>query len=153
MHHPELEKEPNFNFHSDLTIDSHLDTIINEIAKNNSIEGKYIGFGFKISKQYLRGELLYKKATVQQLIELTNHKNPAVRIYAFEALAKNKYLNYKDILDDHKNDKSVIRFQEGCVSWNATVKELLYGISKRELNHVDSTYLTCDEIRNPYKNN
>ena len=103
------------------TISINLDTlpdikkIVDYIAEGNSVESSHIGYGGIPSDQYAKYEQLKKVSTVKQLTALTDHKNSAVRCYAFQALASKKADNVFTVLLKHLHDTSSVYTQSGCV--------------------------------------
>lgn len=92
-----------------------LKKIVDEIEKGNRVESSHIGYGGSPSDQYAKYEQLKKTATVEQLTSLTNHKNSAVRCYAFQALASKKADNVFTVLLKHLHDTSTVVTQSGCI--------------------------------------
>jgi hypothetical protein len=92
-----------------------LKKIVNSIEKGNGVESSHLGKGGIPSKQWAKYEKLKKVATNDQLIALTDHKNPAVRCYAFQALASKRSDKIFPILLKHLNDTSRVSIQRTCV--------------------------------------
>ncbi len=92
-----------------------LKKIVDGIEKGNSVESSHIGEGGSPSDQYAKYEQLKKIATVEQLTALTDHKNSAVRCYAFQALAAKKADNVFTVLLKHLHDTSSVETQSGCI--------------------------------------
>ena len=94
-----------------------LKKIVNGIEKGNRVESSHIGYAGSPSNQYKKYEQLKKIATVEQLTALTDHKNPAVRCYAFQALASKNADNVFAVLLKHLHDTSSVETQSGCIVW------------------------------------
>jgi len=92
-----------------------LEKIVDGIEKGNSVERSHISIEGRLSAQYEKYELLKKVATVEHLTALTDHKNSAVRCYAFQALASKKADNVFAILLKHLQDTSSVVTQSGCI--------------------------------------
>ena len=99
-----------------------LKKIVNSIEKGNRVESSHIGYAGSPSSQWKRYEQLKKIATSDQLVALTEHKNPAVRCYAFQALAASHSDKTFEVLLKHLNDTTVVETQFGCI-----VTEILTG--------------------------
>lgn len=91
-----------------------LKKIVDGLEKGNRVESSHIGEGGSPSKQWDKYEQLKKVATIDQLVALTDHKNSAVRCYAFQALAAKRSDKVFSILLKHLNDTSVVHTQSGC---------------------------------------
>ena len=89
--------------------------IVDGVEKGNRVESSHIGYSGSPSNQYKKYEQLKKIATVEQLTALTDHKNSAVRCYAFQALASKKADNVFAVLLKHLHDTSSVVTQRGCI--------------------------------------
>jgi hypothetical protein len=104
---------------------------------------------------------LKKVASTEQLIGLTNHKNPAVRCYAFKALSKNHSDIVFQVLLNHLNDTLNVHVVNGCIGKNQKVSEFfietvsnktetdMYKLDKTERKTLDSI---LNSKSNPIKN-
>ena len=114
---------PILNFGQDFKLDYKPKKIRKEIRKiarkigiGEEIHSKSVGFGGERTSRYDRFELLAKKATMEELVELMGHPKPAVRGYAFWGLAKKHYKNLEDIFVKHANDEEYVLLVEGCMA-------------------------------------
>lgn len=82
---------------------------------------------FDENHQYNRFLKLHQLASDDELVELTNHDSPAVRGYAFWALAKNHYPDLKNIFVDHLEDTDAVVQRNGCM----VVKESVISFMKQ----------------------
>lgn len=96
-----------------------------KIGKFNEIHSEAIGVGGERTKQYDRFEKLVEKATIDELIELTEHPKPAVRGYAFWGLAKKYYDNLEEIFVSHANDEEEVFQMQGCFGGEIAVIEFM----------------------------
>ncbi len=92
-----------------------LKKIVDGLEKGNRVEGSHIGEGGSPSKQWEKYEQLKKVATIDQLVALTDHKNSAVRCYAFQALATKRSDKVFSVLLKHLNDTSRVSTLSGCI--------------------------------------
>lgn len=131
-----------------------LNEIVNAIAKGNSVESSHFG------KQWKRYEQLKKLATDAELVTLTDHKNPAVRCYAFRALAAKQSDQTFKVLVKHLNDASVVSTQSGCIVMDQFVGDYfiyvvnpdyaedgVYKLHTKEREILDSILLNDKSIR------
>lgn len=91
-----------------------LDKIVLSIENGASL-------GFDQNDQFARFSQLNKIAKLEELIELTDHKSPAVRGYSFWALAKRNYSGLEDIFLNHINDTESVLQKNGCMIGKETV--------------------------------
>ena len=91
-----------------------LKQIVDGIEIGNRVESSHVNYEGRPSDQYKKYEQLKKVATVEQLTALTDHKNSAVRCYAFQALASKKADNVFAVLLKHLHDTSSVETQSGC---------------------------------------
>ena len=103
-----------------------LSKTIKEIAHYNVYETTCnVGYAGGASSQYQRFNLLTSLATTQQLIMLaTNHKNPVVRLYAFQALKKKNIDIPASLADKFKSDQDEVISLQGCLAENTRVNLL-----------------------------
>ena len=90
--------------------------IARKIAKYETIDRGPVGFSAELTKQFDRFIYLMNNATEDELVMLTDHKNPKVRAYSFEILVAKGYKNIRQIINNHINDISLIKIREGCMS-------------------------------------
>jgi hypothetical protein len=126
--------------------------IINEIQSINILMSGSIGYAGKRPKQYDNFTRLKGTATIDELINLTNHPNPTVRCYAFWALAYNPKINLFPIILDHINDDEMVETQFGCIGGDEPVGDFFISVvtpNQIDLNpnKLDSTQIsTLDSI-------
>lgn len=89
--------------------------IITDIAKINMLMSSAVGEAGVRPKQYDNFIKLYKKASTDELKELTNHSNPTVRCYSFWALSYDHSIELYPIVIDHINDDELVNTQFGCI--------------------------------------
>jgi len=77
--------------------------------------------GFDENHQYNRFLKLQELASNDELVKLTDHLSPAVRGYAFWALAKNHYPDLKSIFIKHLDDQVAVIQRNGCMVGNESV--------------------------------
>lgn len=134
--------------------------IVDAIEKGSTVESSHIGEGGVPSKQWEKYEQLKKVANADQLIPLTNHKSPAVRCYAFQALAAKSSGKVFNVLLAHLTDTSKVKTQSGCILSNEFVGDYfievvtprriendIYKLTSKERAVLDSILLNDKSIR------
>jgi hypothetical protein len=72
------------------------------------VDGDCIGFAGCVQTDLYKLFLkMQEKFNTEELVHLTNHKSTTVRVYAFWALCKMKYPEFRTILNKHLNDKTM----------------------------------------------
>ena len=100
--------------------------IVNEIATTNRYDESYtIGIGGIISTQYQLFQQLAQLATPQQLVDLINHTNAVVRLYAYQALRRKEVNIHDRILNQFAKDKTLIMAMQGCIMYQQPVSTLI----------------------------
>ena len=98
----------------DSEISNEISSIVKQISKENMVTGSTVGFPGTQPKQWDRFVRLQKKATDKELILLTEHKNEAVRCYAFQALVMRNNGKCFEILKAHLTDNKYVKTFFGC---------------------------------------
>ena len=78
--------------------------LIAEMAIENRVDGAITGIAGTRSRQYERFEWLKNNAEEEDLISLTDHVSPVVRVYAFYALYEKRSMALTEIYRKHIND-------------------------------------------------
>ena len=87
--------------------------IAKDIAKENEVHNAAISVAGEKTLQYRRFEALVKKANFNELLELVEHPNPAVRVYAFWGLAKREFEKLEAVLMAHAADEQLVYHIQG----------------------------------------
>ncbi len=85
---------------------------------------------------------LQKKATKDELIELTNHPNGVVRCYVFWALSYDTSANLFPIVLNHISDTTFVNTQFGCIRSKEKVGDFFINVVTPEYIDVNSQKLT-----------
>ena len=93
-----------------MTLRPSVKRLANKLAKHNVYE-TYIPSSHQAPKQIRYFERLKTLATDHELIQLTQHKNGVVRVYAFDALEDRNYSGLYDIIIQHIEDHQVIKWR------------------------------------------
>lgn len=100
--------------------------LVQKIAEVNEVQDAHIGYAGSPSEQYERFELLKSKATIKELVDLTNHKNKVVACYASWGLVDKQYGHLDDLLNNFiENDHNVSTFS-GCLKGSDPISSKLY---------------------------
>lgn len=107
--------------------------IVKAIAEENEIHGTAVGYGGVKTPQYRRFEGLYTKAGLEELIELVEHPNPAVRAYVFWGLAKRQYEKLEAIILAHAADEQFVYQIDGCIGGEIPVIDFMCWVVTPEM--------------------
>ena len=111
--------------------------IVIALAKGNTYDETFTtGFAGSISKQFRLFEKLVLAATEQQLRDLTEHSNPVVRLYAYQALKRKNLIIPARILERFVNDSATITVIRGCILQKQQVR---YGIRHKLISPYSKT--------------
>jgi hypothetical protein len=111
--------------------------IVAQIEAGNRVESSHIGIAGSPSSQWDLYKQLKNSATTEQLIDLTDHRNGAVKCYAFHALASKRSDKLFPVLLKHLYDTSTIETQSGCIVMTELVGDYF-------LNVVTPNYIDLD---------
>lgn len=95
------------------------------MAKENEVHNAAVGVAGEKTLQYRRFEGLVKKATLNELLELAEHPNPAVRVYAFWGLAKREFEKLETVLMAHAADEQLVYHIQGCLGGDIKVIDFM----------------------------
>lgn len=127
--------------------------LVDSIAAQNEVMGSAVGFAGIRPRQYDHFMRLKEKASEQELLDLTGHPNPAVRSYAFWALAGKTPDSLFPVIADHLNDTARVETMFGCFTEQimvgdffiavatGNIEESLHKLSKKEQLMLDSLLL------------
>ena len=99
--------------------------IAKEMAKENEVHNAAVGVAGEKTLQYRRFEVLVKNATLNELLELGEHPNPAVRVYAFWGLAKREFEKLEAVLMAHAADEQLVYHIQGCLGGDTKVIDFM----------------------------
>ena len=102
-----------------------LDSLVSTFSNSVTVSGYSKGIAGIISEEYLAYNELFKVASNEQLIALTDHSNGIVKCYAFLALAQKDKRLAKDIAIKHEEDNQQIEVLKGCKSSIETVAKFM----------------------------
>ena len=128
-----------------------LNNLVFNISTLSSIEGDNIGVDGRKSTQPDYSHQLAMWADTNQLVKLTNHEKPIVRVLAFGALLEKKYTRIKDIFISHLSDEATCNFYSGCMIDPVPVNIIYYQVVSSWLTLKENQYYKKLLI-NEYKN-
>ncbi|MEL7252514.1 MAG: hypothetical protein AAFO03_29160, partial [Bacteroidota bacterium] len=99
--------------------------IARKIERAGEIHTSATGIEGKRSKVYKNFLQFTKVATTDELVALMLHRSPAVRGYAFWALAKRDYQKLDEIILEYANDQQPVFFLQGCIGGEYTLSDLM----------------------------
>ena len=102
--------------------------VVNQIVQYKTVQDERIGFAAAKSKVYQAFEKLSKIASNRELVQLTEHPTPNVRVYAFWALATKYYKAIKEVLEKRIKDVAMVEYQSGCITSNIQVNQFYLDI-------------------------
>ena len=135
----------------DWTIQQRLDSIrlwINELEADSTVDTEIIGNG-DYSLQYSRYDKLVSVASDTQLLDLTEHRSAAVRLYAYYGLTRNNPTLLVEALRNHPDDTTEVICRNGAMTHVSKVydealswaEEFLVRGNPRGLSRVDKEFV------------
>lgn len=106
-----------------------VDKIVDEIAKDQIFMSENKAWAGGMTDQWKRFERLKKIAKDDELINLTNHENPAVKCYSFMALSNKKHPKTFQVLKEHLLDNQEIRRMRGCVGDKTSIGQFFLEVA------------------------
>lgn len=137
-------KKSKFNYQPDHIANKEVIKIADEMS--SSLEDAYIGVAGSKSAHYTQFEKLIQIATEPELVELTNHPNPAVRCYSFLGLVKLKSKKVKTILEVHVKDTEKLDYTQGCIVSSYTVIQFMLVLITNAQENEKYDLLSKEEI-------
>lgn len=134
--------------------------LVRGIAFDNELVSNAVGIAGEETSQWRRYLKLRDKATIEELRYLTNHENPVVRAYSFQALAYRTDKDIFPILIEHLNDTTTLNTFFGCIKSSEMtgdyfisvvtpdyISDDLYKLNKDEEATLDSLLLYGKDIK------
>lgn len=128
-------------------ISSKTNKIVQKIAKVNELMGSAVSIGGTRPKQYDNFVELEKKASKEELIELTNHPNGVVRSYSFWALSHKKNIDLFPIIKNHLNDDELVSTMFGCIVSKEKVGDFFINVATPEYIDLDSDKMNSNQMK------
>ncbi len=102
-----------------------IDELVEKLSKESRISTAF-GFTGGQTEQFKTFKKLVKIATVEELVEFSNHSNPVVACYAGWGLVDKNYNHLELILSNFLKRKERIEITKGCIGAYSTISESLY---------------------------
>jgi lipopolysaccharide export LptBFGC system permease protein LptF len=100
-------------------LNSKVEEAVNKVSKE-----KVVYYAWETQNEAFQN--LYKEASLEDLLYLTENENVYVRYYAFIGLRERKYFKIIDIYNKHKNDFEEISTSNGaCLSGSNEIRTLM----------------------------
>lgn len=131
--------------YNDKLISSKTKKTVKRIESVNELMDSAVGYSGTQPKQWDNFEELKKKATKEELIELTNHPNGVVRSYSFWALSHKKDFELYPIVKKHLNDNELINTQFGCVGRQKMVGDFFIDVMTPQYVDLDSEKMNLNQ--------
>jgi hypothetical protein len=148
------------------TIRPLVDSLVSAIDGENILTSGSVGYAGAEPEQWRRYQLLCSEATDDELSLLTDHKNPVVRCYSFQALAGRKNVDVFPILLNHLDDTAELQTFFGCINMTELagdyfldvvtpryIDSTLYKLTAQQKRIVDSILLNRPGIKLNAKSN
>lgn len=124
---------------------------VNQIEQYKGVDAAAIGVAGSKTDQYKRLEQLIHEATTQELLQLTNHKSPIVRAYAFWALGKREYKSIiPKVVEKHLKDNESFTYTSGCLPQTEHINSFYL---QTLIYHPDFSYLKLSKAEKEKYNN
>ena len=99
------------------------DSLIEGLIKADIVEERHIGIAGMYSKQFARYERLTELTNEKELLELTKHQSPIIRIYAFKGLLEKDSKLAEKAKNHLEIDSTEFRHAAGCIIGGYKVSE------------------------------
>lgn len=100
--------------------------LINSIIKVNRLESDCIGFSCQESDQYKNFKKLKHKLSKKELVELSHHKNAALRTYVILELVQSGKGNVPELLSSELIRNEEVQTFSGCIMDQSPVSSKVY---------------------------
>tara|TARA_B100000508_G_C11342100_1_gene219669 strand:- start:116 stop:598 length:483 start_codon:yes stop_codon:yes gene_type:complete len=91
------------------------DSLIAAMIETDYVHERFIGFAGYYPEQYARFERLLELVSTKELLELTKHENPVIRVYAYKGLQQENSIYLKQAQFNLKEDTTEIKHMGGCI--------------------------------------
>lgn len=119
--------------------------IVAKIETVNELMGSAVYYAGVRPPQYDNFSELKKNATLDELTELTKHRNGVVRCYAFWALSYNIPGSLLSIVMNHIDDTTTVKTQFGCIGSREKVGDFFINVVTPDCIDINSKKLTPSE--------
>jgi hypothetical protein len=106
-----------------------------DIVNYNSFDDSTIGFASLPSIQFGRYKWMLNNCSIDQLVELSEHKNVVVRAYSIKALKEKNYNGLVQIFRQQRKDSSAFMHFSGCIGLPVKYNAYFFSLVKDQLSH------------------
>ena len=103
-----------------------IEKIVKNIEKVNIIQNETIGSTENKSENFINYELLKSKASIEELVKLTNHKNSVVNAYSTFALIEKSNKKFPEIFTKFLNNDKTANTRSGCIESEDKISSEIY---------------------------
>ncbi|WP_035096124.1 hypothetical protein [Aquimarina megaterium] len=100
--------------------------LIDSIIQINRVDSDCVGYACVVSTQYKRFQKLKDKLSDNELIELSKHDNPTIRIYASIELIESNKGNVSKLLSSELKKNERVQTFEGCIIDKESTSSVIY---------------------------
>ena len=130
-------------------ITSNIQMIVNKLEKESLVHLGYpVGYSAKPEKnnKYFRlYKKLLRKASDDELLQLTNQETPNIVVYAYKALYDRNFSGLKDVFLNHVNDTTWFWTAGGCTGVLERINRFMLRHLKPDVNNVYRYVMTKQE--------
>lgn len=127
-------------------ISKQTEQIVVKLEKINELMSSAVYYAGIRPEQYDNFTELQKRATKDELTELTNYPNGVVRCYAIWALSYDSSASLFPIVIKHLNDTTSVKKQFGCIGSREKVGDFFINVVTPQYVDLDSKKLTDSEL-------
>ncbi len=121
--------------------------IVNELDSAKRLDYESVGFGGETTDTYLAFKSLSSKATIEELVRLTDHENPIIRGYAAWGLVDRKYPALSTVLLKFLQHDQFVSMINGCIAGRQMLSAILYYKIKWQPKYARDTSFYLDQRR------
>lgn len=116
--------------------------LIDTILKSEILESDCVGVGCGLGQQYLNFQTLKKLISKEELIDLTKHENPILRMYASIDLIESESNkgNVVDLFKFELKKKDTIARVKGCLTQDELTYSIIYNTYRGKIFYYDGLY-------------
>lgn len=98
-----------------------IDSLIAGMVEKDCVYSRSVGWGGQYTRQYACFERLCELKNGEELLELTKHENPVVRMYGLKALENENSTYLSQAREQLKNDTSIVYTFSGCIKMGTSI--------------------------------
>lgn len=122
-----------------------IDSLVIQIAEVNVVYAKHVGRSGSDSKQYQRYQKLLSKASIPDLLALTNHKNKAVKCYAGWGLIDKGYSEVDIVFEKFLKKNKKVEIFKGCLKGKDWIASSFYHKYRNKVSRKKDNVITVKD--------